>query len=111
MLIFKGAYHLRKHFDNNIDGDVLFARSDSGFSNDKLALKWLYHFDKFTAKRTKGQYRMLIFDGHGSHITQDFIDYRWKHHIRPFQFPPHSTHLLQPLDVGVFRCYKYNFRK
>jgi hypothetical protein len=88
-----------------------FARSESGFSNDKLALKWLYHFDKFTAKRTKGKYRMLIFDGHGSHITQDFIDYCWEHHIRPFQLPPHSTHLLQPLDVGGFQCYKYNFRK
>jgi hypothetical protein len=50
MLIFKGAYYLRKHFDNDIDGDVLFARSDSGFSNDKLALKWLHHFEKFHCK-------------------------------------------------------------
>jgi hypothetical protein len=69
MLIFKGVYYLRKHFDNDIDGDVLFAWSDSGFLNDKLALKWLYYFKKFTVKRTKGQYRMLIFDGHGSYIT------------------------------------------
>jgi hypothetical protein len=54
---------------------------------------------------------MLIFDGHGSHITQDFIDYCWEHRIRPFQLPPYSTYILQPLDVGVFQSYKYNFKR
>lgn len=75
MIIFKGAYHLRKHFDNDIDDNVLFARSDSGFTNDKLTLSWLKHFDKYTKNRTKGRYRMLIFDGYGSHVTQEFITY------------------------------------
>jgi hypothetical protein len=69
MLIFKGVYYLRKHFNNNINRDVLFTQLDSGFLNNKLALKWLYYFKKFTIKRTKGQYRMLIFDKHGSYIT------------------------------------------
>jgi hypothetical protein len=27
-------------------------------------------------------------------------------YIIPFLLPPHSTHILQPLDVGVFRAYK-----
>ena len=53
---------------------------------------------------------MLIFDGYGSYITQDFIEYCWQHQIRPFQLPPHSTHLLQPLDVGIFQTYKKNFK-
>jgi hypothetical protein len=111
VLIFKGAYHLRKFFDNDLDGDILFARSDTGFTSDKLPLKWLHHFDKFTKKRTKGAYRLLIFDGHGSHITQDFIGYCWANQIRPFQLPPHSTHVTQPLDVKVFQSYKHNFQK
>ena len=84
MLIFKGAYHLRKYFENDIDDNVLFARSDTGFTNDKLTLSWLKHFDKFTKNRTKGLYRMLIFDGYGSHVTQEFIDYCWENRIRPF---------------------------
>ena len=54
---------------------------------------------------------MLIFDGYGSHITQPFIEYCWEHRIRPFQLPPHSTHLLQPLDVGIFQTYKLNLKK
>jgi hypothetical protein len=69
MLIFKGAYHLRKYFKNNINDNTLFTRSDTGFINDKLTLKWLYYFDKFTKNRTKGKYRMLVFNGYRSHIT------------------------------------------
>jgi hypothetical protein len=111
MIIFKGAYHLRKHFDNDLDGDTLFARSSTGFSNDRLALVYLKHFDRFTRESRKGKYRMLIFDGHGSHITQPFIDYCWENAIRPFLLPPHITHLLQPLDVGVFQSLKHNFKK
>ena len=111
MLIFKGAYHLRKHFENNIDGDTLFACSKTGFTNDKLTLAWLKHFDKFTKNQTKGRYRMLIFDSYGSHITQEFIEYCWENRIRPFLLPAHSTHLTQPLDVGVFQCFKYNFKE
>jgi hypothetical protein len=69
MITFKGAYHLRKYFKNDTDGDILWSRSESGFVNDKLTLVWLKHFDRFTKSCTKGRYRMLIFDGYGSHIT------------------------------------------
>jgi DDE superfamily endonuclease len=75
MIIFASAYHLRKHFDNDIDSDILFARSLTGYSNDKLGLVYLKHFNQFTESLTKGSYRMLIFDRHGSHVTQPFIDY------------------------------------
>lgn len=111
VIIFKGAYHLRKHFDNDMDGDILFARSESGFANDRLGLKYLEHFNKFTEKNCKGAYRMLIFDGHSSHLTQEFVEYCWEHRIRPFQLPPHATHLLQPCDVGLFQALKHNFKK
>ena len=110
MLIFKGAYHLRKHFKNDIDGNVYWARSKTGFTNNKLALKYLEHFNRFTKDTAKG-YQMLIFNGHGSHLSQQFINYCWANKIRPFQLPPHTTHLLQPLDVGVFQTLKHYFKK
>jgi hypothetical protein len=75
MITFKGAYYLRKYFKNEMDGNILFSRSDSGFVNDKLTLRWLKHFNDCTEKQTMGRYRMLIFDGYGSHITQDFLDF------------------------------------
>jgi hypothetical protein len=38
MVIFKEAYHLCKYFENNMDDNILFARSDTGFTNNKLTL-------------------------------------------------------------------------
>jgi hypothetical protein len=75
MIIFSSAYHLQKHFDNNINGDILFTRLALGYSNDKLGLVYLKHFNLFTELSTKGSYCMLIFNGHGSYVTQPFINY------------------------------------
>ena len=75
MITFKGAYYLRKYFKNDADGNIFWTRSESGFTNDKLTLSWLKQFERYTANRTKGRYRMLIFDKYSSHVTQDFIEY------------------------------------
>ena len=111
MIIFKGAHHLRKYFDNDMEKDVLWARSESGFSNNSLGLEYLKHFDRFTKKNSVGSYRLLIFDGHGSHLTEEFVDYCWQNKVRPFLLPPHLTHVLQPLDIGIFSTLKHNFKK
>jgi len=47
-------------------------------------------------------YRLLILDGHTSHFNWRFFDYCLNVKIIPFCLPAHSTHLLQPLDVGLF---------
>jgi hypothetical protein len=54
---------------------------------------------------------MLIFDGYGSHITQQFLDYCWENRIRPYLLPSHITHLTQPYDVGAFQKFKYKIKK
>jgi hypothetical protein len=69
MIIFVSAYYLRKHFDNDIDSNILFAYSSTGYSNDKLRLVYLKHFNRFTELSTKSNYHMLIFDKHGSYVT------------------------------------------
>ena len=46
-------------------------------------------------------------DGHGSHLTKEFVDYAYEFNISPFLLPAHSTHLLQPLDIGVFQSFKH----
>ena len=37
---------MEKHFNNAIDDGVLFAKSESGYSNAYLGMEWLKHFDK-----------------------------------------------------------------
>lgn len=45
---------------------------------------------------------MLCVDGHASHITTTAIEYAIQNKIILLCLPSHSTHVLQPLDVGIF---------
>jgi len=77
--------------------------SPSGWTNNTIGLAWLEQvFDRYTKKKARRQWRLLILDGHGSHVTMDFIEYCTKNKILLAVFPPHSTHTLQPLDVVMF---------
>ena len=87
--------------------DYTISVSKNGWTNDGLGLEWLQNvFDPHTASRTLGRYRMLILDGHSSHATAEFDRFCTKRNIIPLYMPPHSSHLLQPLDVGCFSPLK-----
>jgi hypothetical protein len=45
---------------------------------------------------------MLLLDGHDSHCNYLFLDYAWHHQILIHILLAHSSHLTQPLDVGLF---------
>ena len=82
---------------------VFISSSPSGWSNDDVGLAWLEQvFDRCTKQRS-GRWRLLILDGHGSHLTMEFIKYCDRHRILLMVLPPHSTHTLQPLDVVLFK--------
>src|SRR5450432_4940930 len=86
--------------------------SANGWTDDKLGLIWLQNvFEKHTAPRTKGVYRLLILDGHGSHGTPEFDLFAKEHSIITLCMLPHSSHLLQPLDVGCFAVLKQLYRQ
>ncbi|KAE8190035.1 hypothetical protein CF336_g5475, partial [Tilletia laevis] len=111
MVIMSGIQHSESWTNNSAPGDTLLAVSDKGYSDDILALRWIVHFNNRTRRMTKGSKRLLIFDGHGSHCTKQFIDFCDQQEIIPFSLPPHSSHILQPLDVAVFQPYKHWHRE
>ena len=83
---------------------VLVSSSPTGWTNNDIGLAWLKQvFDRFTKQKAQRKYRLLILDGHGSHVTMDFINYCDQNKILLAMFPPHSTHTLQPLDVVMFK--------
>ena len=48
MIIMSGVVMKEKHFDNDLDERVLFAMSESGYTNDVLTFEWLKHFENQT---------------------------------------------------------------
>lgn len=91
----------------DVNDSYLFGLSDIGYSNDELAAQWIKHFNRFIAPRQQGVYRLLLFDGHESHTTYEFLSFCDMKKIIPFSLPPHTTHFLQPLDVTLFGPFKH----
>lgn len=46
---------------------------------------------------------MLVVDGHESQLTLNFRSYCKKNRTIVANLPSHSTHDLQPLNIGLFR--------
>ncbi|XP_037033041.1 uncharacterized protein LOC119072027 [Bradysia coprophila] len=46
---------------------------------------------------------LLFIDGHKSHVSLTLSDFCASHHIELIALHPNSTHLTQPMDVGVFK--------
>lgn len=61
--------------------------------------------------RAGGNKRLLIIDGHTSHVAWEFFDFCLEHDIIPLCLPAYSTHLLQPLDVGLFGPLQGNYSR
>jgi hypothetical protein len=55
---------------------------------------------------------LLIYDGHSTHVNVKLIELARENQITILKLPPHSSrHLLQPLDLAVFKSLKNNWDK
>ena len=111
IVIFAGKTHRTNWFENaEIPTDWTIGVSDNGWTNDQLGFDWLQSvFEPNTKDRTKGAYRLLILDRHNSHFTPRFDRFYTEYKIVPICMPPHSSHILQPLDVSCFSVLKRSY--
>ncbi|KAL0803352.1 hypothetical protein ABMA28_017415 [Loxostege sticticalis] len=49
---------------------------------------------------------LIIYDGHSTHVDVRVIELAIKNNITILKLPPHTSHLLQPLDISVFKSFK-----
>ena len=54
---------------------------------------------------------LVLLDGHSSHINLATAKFTQRNGILLYCLPPHTTHVLQPCDVGVFRLLNNNWNK
>jgi len=73
---------------------------------------YLCWFNKKTrSKLEAGERRLLLLDGHVSHFSKAFIEQAIELDIVILCYPPHSTHLLQGLNVVLFAHAKAEWTK
>lgn len=108
-----------KHFQNTwfkaLNGQKGYISvSDNGWTSNEIGLKWLtdcFHPNTVNeGTQERGEYRLLCLDGHASHISSRVLEFALKERIILLCLPPHSTHILQPLDIGVFCPLAVNYR-
>ena len=103
LIIFKGESMLNAWIPRDIEPRWSFSSNTKGWTSNAHGLEWLRKcFEPATRGKANERMRMLICDGHDSHISADFIYHCIQNDIVLFLLPPHSSHLMQPLDVGVF---------
>ena len=106
-VIVAGKNHLTSWYQNSgFPANWVIAVTDNGWTTNEKGMDWIRHFEKHTRPRTVGSYRLLILDGHESHHSDEFEEYCKENNIVTLCMPPHSSHILQPLDVGCFSPLK-----
>src|SRR6266536_2884336 len=92
------------------DSKAHFTVSHNGWSSHAIGLVWLQKvFERYTKPTRETQKRLLIVDGHSSHVNMVFVNWADEHDIILLILPPHTTHRLQPLDVGMFQPLSTNY--
>jgi len=88
-----------------------FTATPKGWIDNKTALKWLRKvFIPLTRPARPSQKRLLIIDGHGSHVTVDYMWEAYSNNIHIIYLPAHTSHVLQPLDLSCFSVLKTGLR-
>ena len=89
----------------------MYSVSDSGWMESANFFQW---FEKMFLPAVKHLTAtapvILFFDGHHSHMSINLIKLAQTSNIYLVCLPPHTTHLIQPLDVGVFGPMKSAWR-
>ena len=85
---------------------TLFSCTDNGWITREKYLEWIKFF---LSNISPARPVLIIEDGHSSHISMEVIKLAQDNDIHPLCLPAHTIHLLQPLDIAVFKPFKTHF--
>jgi len=54
---------------------------------------------------------VLFMDSHASHLSSGVLEKASQENIHLVIFPSHTTHLLQPLNVSIYKALKHAFQE
>ena len=101
-VIFKGRQQMKAWHEVFKNGHT--AVSETGWSDNAVSLAWLqgaFHPETCATQSNSDQWRILLVDGHGSHVSTEALEFCIEQKIILLCLP-HTKHWLQPLDLGVF---------
>ncbi|XP_031329207.1 uncharacterized protein LOC116160201 [Photinus pyralis] len=105
LIIFKGVNIWDQwQAPDNVFPGMSYAASKKGWMDAEIFLNYF----KRTVIPALGPERpqLIVYDGHKTHVTTAIVNLANEQNITIIKLPPHTTHLLQPLDLSVFKSIK-----
>ena len=110
-ILYKGV-NLYLRWTTSGPAGTLYGVSKSGWMESDNFLEW---FNKMFLPAVDHLLRtgavVLFLDGHHSHLSLSLIRTAKEKGVHLYCLPPHTTHILQPLDVGVYGPIKQTWKK
>lgn len=86
--------------------------SDSGWMNGEIFFEYIANVFLPYLRQNQAEFPVVLFlDGHVSYLSLALSEFCKEYQIILIALYPNATHLLQPLDVGVFRPLKVEWKK
>lgn len=104
-IIFKGKHVWSSWTSEEAYPGTLYSATSNGWIESNA-------FEEYLTKsfipmvKTGEEPTLLIYDGHSTHVQLAVVEKAKQNNITIIKLPPHSSHLLQPLDLSVFKPYK-----
>lgn len=108
LIVFKGKFvwdqWMAKLDDGDYDFELSYAASTKGWMETDI----FYNYLEKVLIPNLGEERpvLIIYDGHSTHVDVRVVELAIRNCITILKLPPHTSHLLQPLDIAVFKSLK-----
>ncbi|KAJ8965729.1 hypothetical protein NQ314_003935 [Rhamnusium bicolor] len=89
----------------------IFGKSDKGWMTGETFFEYIANdFNKWLIQEGIPKPVIVFIDGHKSHMSLSLSEFCDANGIILYALPPNTTHMLQPVDVSVFRPLKQEWR-
>ena len=110
-IIYKGV-HLYARWTEGRPAGARYGVSKSGWMEGDNFLDWFRSsFISAVQHLLESGPVVLFVDGHHSHLSLSLVKLEKETGVHLFCLPPHTTHILQPLDVGVYSPFKQTWKR
>lgn len=109
LCVFKGKYVMDNWINEEESTQTAVAATERGWMETTLFYNWFR--DVFLKNIGEERPVLLVYDGHVTHISTKLIQLAQENDVTIMKLPPHTTHVLQPLDVAVFKGLKTKWDK
>ena len=110
VVIFKGKTLQSTWFTPGKTPEYHYTCSEKGWTSNDIGIRWLKHVFLPSTNPGVDIPQLLILDGHGSHVSIEFMRICWESNVFLYYLIPHSSHVLQPLDLSCFSVLKSRYR-